>query len=58
MNDAVLVASSTRWTDWEPHPNSATRRLVHSTTRPVLVVPARRDLTTEADPRILLGASR
>jgi nucleotide-binding universal stress UspA family protein len=41
VNDAVFVASSARWTDWSPDPNSVTRRMVHTAARPVLVVPAR-----------------
>jgi hypothetical protein len=41
VHDAVFVASSARWTDWMPDPNSVTRRIVHAAARPVLVVPAR-----------------
>jgi nucleotide-binding universal stress UspA family protein len=58
VEDAVLVASSARWTDWEPHLHSATRRLVHASTRPVLVVAARRDLSAEVNPTALHGADR
>ena len=39
--DAVLVATSVRWTEPEVHGRSMTQRLVHRSTRPVLVVPAR-----------------
>lgn len=42
VDDAVLVASSARWTDWNPHSKSVTRRMVRTAARPVLVVPARR----------------
>jgi nucleotide-binding universal stress UspA family protein len=58
VDDAVLVASSARWTDWQPHLHSATRRLVHATTRPVLVVAARRDLSADVASKLLHGADR
>ena len=60
LDDAVLVASSARWTDWETHSHSATRSLVQTTARPVLVVPARpvANLTSETDPTSTLAAAR
>ncbi len=60
VEDAVLVAASARWTDWDTHRHSATRCLVHTTARPVLVVPARRAamLSSEADPALVVGAAR
>jgi nucleotide-binding universal stress UspA family protein len=39
--DPIFVATSVRWTDHRSHWRSTTRRLVHRSTRPVLVVPAR-----------------
>jgi nucleotide-binding universal stress UspA family protein len=59
VEDAVLVASSARWTNWETHWHSATRCLVHTTTRPVLVVPARQgaNISGEVDPTSVLGAA-
>jgi hypothetical protein len=56
VEDAVLVASSTRWTDWEPHLHSTTRRLVQTSTRPVLAVAAGRDLSTAEKPNVLAHA--
>ena len=59
VGDAVLVASSARWTDWDTHRHSATRHLVHRTTRPVLVVPARRsaDLSSAFGTSSVVGAA-
>jgi nitroimidazol reductase NimA-like FMN-containing flavoprotein (pyridoxamine 5'-phosphate oxidase superfamily)/nucleotide-binding universal stress UspA family protein len=37
----IFVATSVRWTDARARSHSMTRRLVHRSTRPVLVVPAR-----------------
>jgi nucleotide-binding universal stress UspA family protein len=59
VEDAVLIATSARWTDWDTHRHSATRCLVHTTARPVLVVPARRaNLSSEPDPALVVGAAR
>ena len=60
VQDAVLVAASARWTDWDTHRHSATRCLVHTTARPVLVVPARRaaNLSSEPDLALVVGATR
>ena len=60
VEDAVLVAVSTRWTDWVTHRHSATRCLVHTTARPVLVVPARTaaNRSSDADPAVVVGAAR
>jgi nucleotide-binding universal stress UspA family protein len=58
--NAVLVVASVRWTGWDTHRHSATRSLVHSTTRPVLVVPARRSaaLSNELNPTLLVDTAR
>ena len=48
-DDAVLVTTSTNWTDDHTHWHSTTRRLVQHTTRPVLVVPSRN--TTHRGPQ-------
>jgi nucleotide-binding universal stress UspA family protein len=42
LSDPVFVATSVRWTDGRLHWGSTTHRLVHRSTRPVLVVPAKR----------------
>jgi hypothetical protein len=42
VSDPIYVATSVRWTDGKLHRRSTTRRLVQQSTRPVLVVPARR----------------
>jgi nucleotide-binding universal stress UspA family protein len=39
LADGVLLVASHRWTDGHVHLRSTTRNLVHSATRPVLVVP-------------------
>jgi nucleotide-binding universal stress UspA family protein len=59
VDEAVLVASSADWTDWDTHWHGATRWLVQTTARPVFVVPARRAATraSEAAPTILVGAA-
>ena len=41
VTDPVLVATSVRWTEPDVRGRSMTQRLVHRSTRPVLVVPAR-----------------
>lgn len=41
VDDPVLVATSTNWTDDHTHWHSTTRRLVQRATRPVLVIPRR-----------------
>jgi nucleotide-binding universal stress UspA family protein len=43
VDDPVLVATSTNWTDEHTHWHSTTRRLVQRSTRPVLVIPGQRD---------------
>jgi len=43
VDDPVLVATSTNWTDDRTHWHSTTRRLVQRASRPVLVIPAGRD---------------
>ena len=43
VDDPVLVATSTNWTDDHTHWHSTTRRLVQRSTRPVLVIPGQRD---------------
>jgi nucleotide-binding universal stress UspA family protein len=60
VDDAVLVASSARWTDWDTHRHSATRSLVRTTSRPVLVVPARQSagLFSEPDPTLVADVAR
>jgi nucleotide-binding universal stress UspA family protein len=60
VDEAVLVASSAHWTDWDTHWHSATRCLVHTTPRPVLVVPPRRAaaVSSEADPTLMVGAAQ
>lgn len=47
VDNAVLVAASTNWTDDHTHWHRTTRRLVQRATRPVLVVPARNSMTRE-----------
>ena len=42
VDDPVLVATSTNWTDDHTHWHSTTRRLVQRSTSPVLVIPDRR----------------
>lgn len=46
--DAVLVATSTKWTDGHTHWHSTTRRIVQRTIRPVLVVPSRNSTTPDS----------
>ena len=58
VEDAVLVAVERSLDRLGPHLHSATRRLVHASTRPVLVVAARRDLAAEVNPMTLHGADR
>lgn len=49
-DDAVLVTTSTNWTEDHTHWHSTTRRLVQHTTRPVLVVSSRN--TTHRGPEL------
>jgi hypothetical protein len=60
VDEAVLVVSSAHWTDWDTHWHSATRCLLHTTARPVLVVPARRAATRSSDgsQTVLVGAAQ
>ena len=45
--EPLLVTTSNRWTDGRLHWRSITRQLVHRSTAPILVVPARRHGTAE-----------
>jgi steroid delta-isomerase-like uncharacterized protein len=52
LTDPVFVATSVRWTDSLPHRHSTTRDLVHRSSRPVLVVPARPHPAGEGSPGV------
>jgi nucleotide-binding universal stress UspA family protein len=60
VNEAVLVVSSADWTDWDTHWHSAIRCLLHTTARPVLVVPPRRVAIRSSDgsQTVLVGAAQ